>query len=283
MAKLLFAAALTVVLSVPGRALPAPVPAEADEFPGWKPLGEPEDPLAALDRDGEHLRDAFAAPPSAMWLQNDLRSPRMLDRLAAVRAAARPRGVAALPALYAVLKNREEDAEVRAAAALALGRIRDRSAARALAAALADPDARVRAGAAIALGRLRGAASSDPLARALLTDAAWSVRYAAAVALARDSSADIALSAALASDSAWQVRQQAARSLQFCPGAVARAALTRALGDPEPVVRAAAASALGEIAGVSERQRLAAALRAEPDSAARLVMADAERRALARP
>jgi HEAT repeat protein len=263
-------------------AAPASVRA-ADAFPGWGPLGEPEDPLESLGRDDEDLRDAFAAPPSAMWLQNDLRTADLAGKLSAVRAAARPHNVDAIPTLSGVLLRLDQPSALRAAAALALGRIRDRVAATVLAQGLRDPSPEVRAASALALGRLRAHDFTVDLEHALLADLAWPARYAAAVALARFPGSDLPLTTALSADAAWQVRQQAARSLQFVPTRLALRTLTRALSDPEASVRASAAYSLGEIGGPEELRRLSAALRDEKDPAARLVMQDAERVALSRP
>jgi len=283
-------ALLAVVVSLSastGRAAglaPAPTAAvRADAFPGWASLGEPEDPLEALGRDDEDLRDSFAAPASALWLQNDLRTADLAGKLSAIRAAARPHNTDAIPTLSGVLLRWDLPASLRATAALALGRIKDRVAATVLAQALHDPRPEVRAAAALALGRLRAKETAGDLEHTLLADLAWPARYAAAVALARFPDADVPLSTALSADAAWQVRQQAARSLQFSPTPLALRTLTQALTDPEPSVRASAAYSLGEVGGPAQRRMLSTALRAETDPAARLVMQDAERVALSRP
>jgi HEAT repeat protein len=261
---------------------PAPV-RSADAFPGWGPLGEPDDPLESLTHEDEGLRDSFAAPPSALWLQNDLRTSNLAGKLSAIRAAARPHNTDAIATLSGVLLRLDQPATLRATAALALGRIRDRVAATVLEQGLQDPSPEVRASAALALGRLRAHEAAAPLAHTLLADLAWPARYAAAVALARFPDSNIPLSTALAADAAWQVRQQAARSLQFDPSPLALRTLVGALSDPDPSVRASAAYSLGEIGGSAERRRLSIALRMEKDPAAHLVMQDAERVALSRP
>ncbi len=74
--------------------------------------------------------------------------------MSAVFSAAVPRNVAAVPHLRGVLLRLDEEPEVRAAAAVALGRIGDGVALRA-----AQPHSttdQVRVAAAIAIGRLRG-------------------------------------------------------------------------------------------------------------------------------
>lgn len=261
----------------------ARVTPHAADFPGWSPLGAPDDPLDGLARNDEDLRDAFAAPPSAQWLQRDLRSGDLARQLSAVRGAARPRNTDAIAPLSGVLLRLDLPASLRAAAALALGRIRDRVAATSLLQALKDPDAGVRASAALALGRLHARLAAPDLEHVLLIDPDWTARYAAAVALAKFPGADVALAASLSADPAWQVRQQAARSLQFLPTPRALHSLTRALLDEDASVRASAAFSLGEVGGTAERRALSLAVRVETDPAARLLMNDAERVALARP
>ena len=145
----------------------ARVTAHATDFPGWSPLGAPDDPLDGLARNDEDLRDAFAAPPSAQWLQRDLRSGDLTRQLSAVRGAARPRNTDAIAPLSGVLLRLDLPASLRAAAALALGRIRDRVAATSLLQALKDPDAGVRASAALALGRLHARLAAPDLEKAV--------------------------------------------------------------------------------------------------------------------
>ncbi len=254
----------------------------ATAFPGWSPLGAPDDPLDGLARSDEDLRDAFAAPPSAQWLQRDLRSGDLARELSAIRGASRPHNTDAIAPISGVLLRLDRPASLRAAAALALGRIHDLVAATSLLEALKDPDAGVRASVALALGRLHARLAAPDLERQLILDPAWTARYAAAVALSKFPGADAPLAAALAADPAWQVRQQAARSLQFLPTPRAMHALTRALLDEDASVRASAAFSLGEVGGPAERRALSLAVRVETDPAARLLMNDAERVALAR-
>src|SRR5258708_5206402 len=111
-----------------------------------------------------------------------------------------------------------EPQSLRDTAALALGRIRSKTAAPALSAVLGDPDPRVRAAAALALGRLRAPNVAERLEHVLLTDPAWTVRYAAAAALARfGAPADSALPAALAAHSPCPARPPPARPLHYPP------------------------------------------------------------------
>lgn len=290
---------LVLALSVPSSAAPAarilPLPGYTRHIPAHtadaafpsteKLFGDSVDPLESLTVAGEDLHDAVASPASANALQIGLRSSVVLTRLSAIRAAAVPRDVSAVPYLSAVMLRLNEDAQVRAAAALALGRINDRVAVAALAEGLKDPSPEVRYAAALSLGRLPADGVATRLSRVLEHDPSWQVRYAAVIALGRTRKAFVAddLAAALTGDAAWQVRQQAARSLQDIGTPRAADALARALQDPEPSVRAAAGSALAEIGGPDQRRAVAGALRDERDPSVRAVLTIAARRALSRP
>ncbi|MDE2141342.1 MAG: HEAT repeat domain-containing protein [Elusimicrobia bacterium] len=292
------AALLLLALSVPSPAAPVlrpPLPVMAPRaaahvsdaaFPSAESLfGESADPLDSLVADGEDLHDAVADVTATGALQAGLRSPSVLQRLSAIRAAAVPRGVSAVPYLSAAMLRYDEPARIRAAAALALGRIDDRVAVSALAAALNDPAPEVRYASALSLGRLPADGVATRLGRVLQRDPVWQVRYAAAIALGRTHKSFVSedLAAALENDPAWQIRQQAARSLQDIPSPRSAQALTSALRDPEPSVRAAAGSALAEIGGPVQRRAVADALRDERDPSVRAVLAVAARRALSRP
>jgi len=141
---------------------------------------------------------------------------------------------ASSPATETYLRDLASDRPaVRRQAATALGRLDGRSAAPALADALADPDAGVRRAAAKALARLKDRRATPALVKAL-GDADRTVRFYAAYALGevRDPRAADALLAALA-DPAWTVRDQAAWAL-------------RELGDPALAGRVAAALQRGK-------------------------------------
>jgi HEAT repeat protein len=280
------AAPVARTLPLPGYAKPVAARVPEAAFPSTEKLfGEAADPLESLTTSGEELHDAVASPASANALQLGLRSPVMLTRLSAIRAAAVPRGVSAVPYLSATMLRYDEASQVRAAAALALGRINDRVAVSALAEALKDPAPEVRYAAALSLGRLPADGVATRLGRVLERDPVWQVRYASAIALGRTRKAFAAedLAAALTGDAAWQVRQQAARSLQDIGTPRAAEALTEALSDLEPSVRAAAGSALAEIGGPAQRRAVAEALRDETDPSVRAILTIAARRALSRP
>ncbi|MBI3564027.1 MAG: HEAT repeat domain-containing protein [Elusimicrobia bacterium] len=205
-------------------------------------------------------------------------------RLAAVRAAARPRGVEAVPHLAGAMLRLDQPVQVRAAAALALGRIGDGIAVKALAEALHDPSPEVRYSVALSLGRFTADGVATRLERVLRADPDWKPRYAAAIALGRTRKpfAASALADALTGDPAWQVRQQAARSLQELGTAHALTALVEGLMDADPSVRAASGQALLESGGPDERRSVLDHLRAEPDPAVRGLLSRAARRALVR-
>jgi HEAT repeat protein len=254
-------------------------------FPSTDRLfGDTPDPLDSLAVGDDDLRDSVASPPSAATLQAGLRSNRESARIDAVRASARPRGVEAVPHLAGAMLRLDQPVQVRAAAALALGRIGDGIAVKALAEALRDPSPEVRYSAALSLGRMPADGVATRLEHVLRSDPAWQPRYAAAIALGRMRKpfAAFPLADALSSDPAWQVRQQAARSLQDLGTDHALAALAVGLHDPEASVRAAAGSALAESGGPVERRAVADALRTEPDPSVRAMLTAATRRALLR-
>ena len=292
----LFAAAL----SIPAAALPAhfmPLPGYAPAtndlrlsaraeaaFPSTESeIGESHDPLASLGVD-EDLHDSLNSLPPAEALKIALRDASVANRLDAVRSAAFPKDVAAVPPLAGLMLRLDQPARLRAAAALALGLIGDRVAVPSLAEALKDPSPNVRFSAALSLGRLPADGVATRLEKVLRSDPSWGPRYAAAIALGRTRKTFVAgaLAEALTSDPAWQVRQQAARSLQELGTASAADALLDALSDPEPTVRAAAGSALSEIGGPEQRRAVAQALHAETDPSVRAILAAAQRRALTR-
>jgi HEAT repeat protein len=106
------------------------------------------------------------------------------DRIAFVRAAVRaPRenGIGEL----ALLLREDDDATIRAAAAAALGKLRDEEAGDALSLALADRDRTVRRAAARAFGAVGGSQGIEALERVLLEERASEVRRMAAYALSR--------------------------------------------------------------------------------------------------
>lgn len=280
-ALLLSAAASAAPLPLPGYTQPAAA-AAPETFPSASGLfGAVSDPLASL-ASGEDLRDSVSDTAPSARLQAALRGRDADARLAAVRDAARPRGVEGVPFLAALLLRLDEPVEMRAAAALAMGRIGDGVAVPALSEALKDPNPQVRYASALSLGRLPVDGVATRLERVLRLDPDWRPRYAAAIALGRLRKAfsAAALSQALAEDKDWRVRQQAARSLQDIGTPLAAEALLPALKDPEPSVRAAAGTALAEIGAPAQRRAVAAALREEKEPSVRVLLSSAVRRPL---
>ncbi|MBI4501915.1 MAG: HEAT repeat domain-containing protein [Gemmatimonadetes bacterium] len=177
------------------------------------------------------------------------------------------RDTAAITALMAALKD--EDVEVRRAAARALGNRRDPRAVPALMAALGDSDAEVRAKVVEALAGLRDARATDGLVRALKDENA-EVRAHAAEALGelpdtrRGYSAEaqrvIAALASLMSDVSAEVRKEAIQALREVKGARLTDPLITALKDADADVRQSAAEALGAAEARGAVQPLIAAL-----------------------
>jgi len=267
----------------PGEAQPRLAAARADApFPNVESLLG-TDPLDSLAVGDEELRDSLNSAPASDALQRGLREASVEGRLAAVRAAAYPRNVSADPLLAGVMLRLDQPAKLRAAAALAMGRIGDRIAVGSLSEALKDPAPEVRYAAALSLGRLPADGVATRLEHVLLTDPVWQARYAAAIALGRTRKAFAAsaLEDALSTDPAWQVRQQAARSLQDLGTIHAAAALRDALDDQDPSVRAAAGIGLAAIGDPEQRRIVAQAAAGETDPTVRAVLASAAR--LSRP
>ncbi|MSS69917.1 MAG: HEAT repeat domain-containing protein [Candidatus Latescibacteria bacterium] len=143
------------------------------------------------------------------------------------RFAARVIGRIRRPAGREVLVELMKDARVRGVAAAALGEMGDSVAAPLLIRALGDRSLSVRRASAVALGKLRDPRAVGPLVR-LMADSHQSVRFAAAGALAGI-------------------------------GPSAAGALSGALRQADPLVRALAAEVLGRVGGPEAVSRLLAA------------------------
>jgi len=273
---------LAAVLTPSAAALPPAVLSRPEaSFPlAEKLLGDSVDPLSTLVAGDEDLKDSLNSVPTAELLERGLRERSEKARLAAVQSAAFPRNVSAVPHLAGVMLRIDQPAELRAAAALALGRVGDRVAVPALSEALKDPAPEVRFAAALSLGKLPADGVETRLERVLRYDPSWQTRYAAAIALGRTHKAFAAagLEDALGNDPDWQVRQQAARSLQELGTVHAAAALQEALNDPDPSVRAAAGIGLAAIGAPEQKLAVANAVDGEPDPTVRALLASASRR-----
>lgn len=177
-----------------------------------------------------------------------------------------------------------EDARLRSVAAGALGEIGDTVATPALVRALDDPSVSVRRASAAALGKLQRIVNPmrDPRAVGPLVgrmaDSHQSVRFAAAGALAGIGSPAVgALSGALRGADPL-VRALAAEALGEVGGREVVPALWRAAEDPDWGVRAAAAGSIGVVGTPSELPRLRAWLEQEPDGFVAAQLREAIRR-----
>jgi HEAT repeat protein len=179
------------------------------------------------------------------------------DPVAARNAADVLRGMrdpAALPALHQYL-TAPLDEESGRAAALAIGAIGSPNSLAALAGALKSPLAGVRAQATASLRDLRApvgqrtVSTADATLMALFGDADANVRMQAAYTAGhwKDRAAVTPLAQLVAGDSMPQVRKAAAWALGEIGDGTARAALTGAVTDADPLVRSIANAALGRL------------------------------------
>lgn len=140
------------------------------------------------------------------------------------------------------------------AAARAIGQIGDPTGLKALAGALSSPLAGVRASALAAMRDLRATIGQKTVTNAqtlmaMFTDADAGVRVQAAYTAGhlRDNAAVTPLATLVAGDSTPQVRKAAAWALGEIGDGAARAALTGAANDTDPLVRSVATAALGRL------------------------------------
>jgi len=194
--------------------------------------------LAAMDE----------APQTVEPLVSALGDTDVHVRLAAVQGLAARKDKRALAALSGLMKDASP--EVRAAAVCALGELQDASALPALTTALKDDNEEVRAQAVRALGSLESPKAIPALIEAT-KDKSQDVRASAASALAQlhdASSSAVVVNAlkGLLDDSSADVREQAIDALSEIRDAGALQALIAAMQSKDPVVRKAAAAALGQ-------------------------------------
>ena len=179
------------------------------------------------------------------------------DPVAARNAADVLRGIKdpqTLPQLAAYLSH-PLDEESGKAAALAIGEIGHPTGLKALAGALSSPLPGVRAQAAASLRDLRApvgkttVSTADATLTALFTDADAVVRTQAAYTAGhwKDRAAVTPLAQLVAGDTTPQVRKAAAWALGEIGDGSARAALTGAVNDADPLVRSVANAALGRL------------------------------------
>ena len=168
-------------------------------------------------------------------------------RAAAARALGEMEAGEAVPALGQAL-TRDSDPDVRATAAWALGEIEDARAADALVTAIGDQSGKVREAAIWALGELEDSRAVPALIKALHSGNVQAARKAAwALGEIEDPRAVDALIDALTTSKDAEVRQFSAWALGEIEDPRASEALALALSDDSPDVRQAAIHALGEL------------------------------------
>jgi HEAT repeat protein/beta-lactamase regulating signal transducer with metallopeptidase domain len=155
---------------------------------------------------------------------------------------------------------KDEDADVRAAAAESLGKLEDSRAVPGLIAALSDREAKVRAAAAESLDRFTDPRALGALS-ALLADPETDVRKQALEALTEyESGVPTANIVRLLSDPDADLRHSAAHALAQFGDRSAGAALAPLVRDPSPDVRQAAIESIADLHDVSHASVIVAAL-----------------------
>jgi len=170
---------------------------------------------------------------------------------------------------------RDDEAETRAAAARAFGRIGREEGVGSLLAALSDSDADVRREAIFALGQIGSPEARDAVSRIASSNASVAERDEAVLALGKlsgDGAAESVLP--FLSDPVATIRADAAIALARTADSVAVTNLRPLLADPEASVRAAAAWATGRLEGDELADDLRPLIR-DPDPAVRLAASKA--------
>lgn len=197
------------------------------------------------------------------------RAPISRSRLAAFLESSR------CPRAVALLCERASDPspEGRFWVAYLLGQTRDRQALPALLALARDPDANVRANAAEAIGRLGDRRKTTPAIKRLLRDSEWIVRaHAAKAAGALGDKRLIQELVSLLRDQQWWVRQNSALALERI-GPPAIPYLAAMLSDPDRFARNKAAEVLGRLGVISDQIAKLSGPRQEAEAARDLLLA----------
>jgi HEAT repeat protein/beta-lactamase regulating signal transducer with metallopeptidase domain len=175
-------------------------------------------------------------------------------------AASRARRADSTVVLALIARVKDEDADVRAAAAQALGKLEDPRAVPALVGALADGEAKVRAAAAEALGKF-----SDPRAvkglTKLLGDSELDVRKASLEALTEyESGVPASAITPLLADPDADLRHSAAHALGQLHDRSAGSALAPLVRDPSSDVRQAAIASIADLHDIAHASAIVPAL-----------------------
>ena len=241
-------------------------------------LGQTPETLPSLSSD---FRDSLNDEPSFNSNIRALQRANARNKKAAIRRLGYKGNIRAVPYLGAILLKANEDTDLRAAAALALGSIGDWRAMTYLKQSVFDVQKEVRFAGSLALGKIGTLDAVSQLEGASMRDTHWWIRFAGAVALGetKSPSAVPALAKALNQDVRWQVRQQAARSLGQIGNPSATNALGRALQDEDSTIRFAAARALGDIGGLTALEYLHQAYAKEKAALTRRMLASSIKKA----
>ena len=201
-----------------------------------------------------------------------LADPKIAPRNPALARELADGGAAAEPILIGMLQS--SDAETRTAAAVSLGTLHAASAREPLQRLAADPNPLVRNAATVALAKLGDATALSALDQWLGTGIP-ELQLAAAQAFEGQPGPWVDAVRPLLSNQDGLTRIEAAKALRRVDPAAAQAALAGALADPNPVMRAEAASALASVEGGSAPANVTALRRLlhEQDPVVRLAAA----------
>lgn len=202
----------------------------------WEIQGESQPYTVPISRD---------APPAVKSAVAAMDSHNPEERRQALKSLAQMNHSAAYAALVGAVQHPLRDVRVDAAFLLAKQtQYQERAAVPGLLDALNDEDARLRAAAAKALGQIRDAAAVPDLLRVMNTDSDGNIRWLASGALSQIGEAAVPGLAAALQDENWKVRRSAAEALSAMREPTALPALCDAMTDRNDVVRQAVANAL---------------------------------------